>query len=75
MSRLNLPVRLLLLSLLATAVMLLPTSPSTAQCNGVCGKAKGKPACIRSFNSTGDPVDLGTDCIFQNEQCVATQCM
>jgi hypothetical protein len=74
MNRVVLRVKLLLILLTLSAIVILPSPAGKAQCNGQCGKVRGSPACIRAFNSTGDPIDIGTDCFFLNGSCLNTQC-
>ena len=74
MVRVAFRVKLLLIVLVLAAIAALPTPASKAQCNGQCGKVNKTPACIRAFNSSGDPIDIGTDCFFFQGSCLNTQC-
>lgn len=74
MNRLGLRIKLLLITLMTSAILVLPSSPGKAACNGQCGKVNGQQACIRAFNSSGDPIDIGTDCAFIGGGCTTAQC-
>lgn len=64
MKHFGLRVKLVLIALLASTTLVLPSPTSDAACNGFCGKVNGRPACLRTFNSSGDPIDIGADCKF-----------
>ena len=74
MNRLGLRIKLLLIAVMAAAILVLPSSSGKAACNGQCSKVNGQQACIRAFNSSGDPIDVGTDCAFLGGNCLTTQC-
>jgi hypothetical protein len=74
MNRIGLRIKLLLIAVIASATLVLPSPSGKAACNGQCGKVNGQGACIRAFNSTGDPIDIGTDCFFMGQSCLTTQC-
>jgi hypothetical protein len=74
MTRLVFRLKLLLILLTLSAIVILPSPESKAQCNATCGKVKGKNACIRVYNSTGDPIELGTDCAWFNGNCITAAC-
>ena len=74
MNRFGLRIKLLLIAIMVSAVAALPSPSGKAACNGQCNRVNGRAACIRVFNSTGDPVDIGTDCWWTGEICTTTQC-
>jgi len=61
MKHLGLRIKLTLIAFMASAILVLPSPTGNAACNGFCGKVNGRAACIRTFSSTGDPIDVGSD--------------
>jgi len=75
MKHLGLRVKLTLIALIGSAILVLPSPTGNAACNGFCGKVNGRPACLRTFNSSGDPIDIGSDCSFSPQgSCTNVEC-
>lgn len=74
MSRISFRVKLFAVVLAVVGLASIPTDTGKAACNGQCGKVNKRSACIRAFDSSGDPIDMGTDCYFVGESCMNTTC-
>lgn len=74
MNRVAFRVKLFFIVLILAAIAALPAPGSKAQCNGQCGRVGKTPACIRAFNSSGEPIETGTDCFFFQGTCMNTRC-
>lgn len=75
MKHLKLRVKLTLIALMASAILVMPSPTGNAACNEFCGKVNGRPACLKAFNSAGDPIDIGSGCLFTPQGvCINAPC-